>query len=65
MGNLYHDACTVARLVARLSTSMLHIFEHLKGIVDQLVALSAVDIDDHTHTARIVFIITLVESLAV
>ena len=61
MGNLDHDACTVARLVARLGTSMLHVLQHLKCIVYQFVAFPAMNIHNHSHAACVVFIVRLVE----
>ena len=60
MRYLHHYASTIPRLVARLGTAMLHVFEHTQGIVNQLVALSAVNVHHHAHTTRIMLIAALV-----
>ena len=62
MRNLYHDTGSVASLVARLSSAMFHVFQHLQCIVHQIVTLSAVDVYNHSHAASIVLIVALVES---
>ena len=61
VGNLHHNTCAVARLVARLGTAVLHVLQHLQGIVYQLVALASVDIHHHAHAASVVFIFRLVK----
>ena len=56
MGNLDHDAGTVARLaVGAFGTAVAHVFEHRQGIVHQFMGFVATDVDDHTHPAGIVF----------
>ena len=62
VGNLYHDTSTITRLVASLSSAMLHVFQHLQCIVHQFVALSAMDIYHHSHTTSVMLVVTLVES---
>ena len=57
VGNLHHDTSTVARLVARLGTTMLHVLQHLQGVVHQLVTLAAVDVHHHTHATSIVLVL--------
>ena len=61
MGNLYHDTSTVACLVSCLSATMLHVFQHFKGIVHQLMTLTTVDIYHHTHTTSIVLVVRLIK----
>ena len=58
--NLHHDAGTVARLVARLGTAMLHVLQHLQRIIDQLVALAAMNVDHHSHATSIVLVTALI-----
>ena len=60
VGYLEHDARSVARLVARLGTAVLHVLQHLQGVVHQLVALAAVDVHHHAHTAGVVLILWLI-----
>ena len=55
--NLEHDTGTVARLVVgTLSATMAHVLEYLQGIVYQLMALVAVDVNHHSYATRIVLI---------
>ena len=61
MGNLHHDAGTVASLVTRLSATVLHVFQHFKGIVHQLMAFTSVDVHHHSHTTSVVLIVRLVK----
>ena len=56
MGNLHHDTSAVARLVACLSPTVLHILQHLQGVVHQLVTLAAVDVHYHTHATSIMLV---------
>ena len=65
MWNLHHDTSSVACLVTRLSTTVLHVLQYLECIVHQLMAFTAVDIYYHTHTTSIMLIAALVESLVV
>ena len=60
MGYLNHNTRTVASLVARFGTAVLHILQHLQRIVHQLVALASVDVHYHSHAARIVLVGTLI-----
>ena len=57
MGNLKHDASTVACLVAGLGPSMFHIFQHTQCLIYQFMALVAMDVDHHAYTARVMFIV--------
>ena len=61
VGNLHHNTCAVARLVARFGTAVLHILQHLQGIVHQFVTLAPVDIHHHAHAASVVFIVWLIK----
>ena len=56
MGYLQHDTGTVASLVARLGTTMLHVLQHLQGVVDQLMALPAMNVDNHSHAAGVMLV---------
>ena len=60
MWYLQHDARSVARLVARLCAAVLHVLQHLQGLVHQLVALAAVDVHHHSHAAGVVLILWLI-----
>ena len=60
MGNLNHDTGTVASLVARLSTAVLHVFQYLQCIVNKFMALASMDVHYHTHAARVVLVVRLV-----
>ena len=61
--NLQQDTGTVAGLVVGpLGSPVLHVLEHLQGRIDQLVRLVAVDIDNHTYSARIVFVSRVVQT---
>ena len=63
MGDLDHDAGTVARLaVGALGTAVAHVFEHRQGIVYQLVGLVATDVYDHTYPTGIVFRCLFIET---
>ena len=57
MGNLKHDASTVACLVAGLGPSMFHIFQHAQCLIYQFMALVPMDVDHHAYTARVMFIV--------
>ena len=63
MRNLQHDACTIARLVARLGTSVFHVFQYTQCLIHQLVTLPSVYVHYHAHTAYIVFIMSLIKSV--
>jgi hypothetical protein len=63
MGYLHHYAGAVASLVARLGTSVLHVFEHTQGIVNQFVTLTTMNVYHHAHTAGIVFVFCLIKSI--
>ena len=63
MGNLYHDTSTITSLITRLSSAMLHVFQHFQCIVHQFVTLSTMDIDNHTHTTSVMLVVALVESI--
>ena len=55
MGYLNHDTGTVARLVVgALGTAVLHVLQHPQRLIHQFVALAAMDICDHSHTAGVV-----------
>ena len=62
MRNLNHDSSTITCFVTSLGTAMLHILKHSEGTVHQVVTLSAMDIDHHTHTTSIMLVLTLVQS---
>ena len=64
MRNLQQDTSTIARLVARLSPTMLHILQHPQSIVHQVMALCAMNIDHHTHSTSIMLIVRAVKSLS-
>ena len=63
MGYLNHYTGTVACLVSRLGSSVLHVLQYLQCIVHQFMALSAVDIHNHTYTTRVMLILALIQSL--
>ena len=62
MRYLNHDTCTIS-IFTHLGTSVAHVLKHTQGIVNQLVALAAMDVDNHAHTAGIVLILALIKSL--
>ena len=62
MGNLNHNTGTVASLVARLGATMFHVLKHLQRMIHQFMALTAVNVDYHTHTACIVLVGCLIET---
>ena len=64
MRNLDHDTSSVA-VFAHFRSAVPHILQHLQCIVNQFVTLIAVDVHNHSHTARIVLIVALVESFLV
>ena len=62
VGDLQHDARAVAGLaVCTFGTAVFHIFQHLERAVYEFVAFVAMDIDNHAHAARVVFIVGAVE----
>ena len=61
MGNLNHDTSTVASLVSCLCATVLHVFQHFKGIVHQLMAFTSVDVYHHSYTTSVVLIVRLVK----
>ena len=60
MRNLHHDAGTVARLVTRLCTTMLHVLQHLQCVVNKFMALASMNVHHHAHAAGIVFVCFLI-----
>ena len=65
MWNLYHNTGTITSLIASLSSTMFHVFQHLQCIVHQIVTLSAVDVHYHSNAASIMLIVALIESFLV
>ena len=61
--NLHHNACSVT-VFTNLCTTVPHILQHAQCVIHQLVTLPAMNVNHHTHTAGIVFILALIESLS-
>ena len=60
--NLNHDARTVAAVMFGAGgTAVLQIQQSGDGLVDDVAAATAVDVDDHGHATRIVFVDRVVE----
>ncbi len=65
MGNLDHDAGSVTGFPVRtFSSPVAHISEDRQSLVHKLVSLVAADIDNHSHSAGIVFVCRIVQSYA-
>ena len=63
MRYLQKDAGTVAGLVVgALGPAVAHILEHLEGVVYQIMALVAMDIDNHAHATGVVLVVRVVQS---
>ena len=62
MGNLNHDACTIAG-IADFGTSMAHVLQYMEGFLYQFMALVAVDVDNHAYSTCIMLVVRLVEAL--
>ena len=61
--NLYHDTCTVARLVVgAFSSAVFHVFQHPQGRIHQFVRLASVQVHNHSHAAGIVLVRGVIES---
>ena len=57
-GDLQHDAGTIARLVVcPFSATMAHVLKHFQCVVYQFVAFVAVNVDHHTNTTGIMFVV--------
>ena len=57
VGNLKHDAGTVAGLVVgSFSSAVAHVFKHLQRRINQLVRFVSVDVNHHANTTGIVFV---------
>ena len=56
MWNLYHDASTVAGLVACFGSSVLHVLQHFQRVVHQLMAFAAMNVHYHADTTGIVLV---------
>ena len=54
MRYLHHDAGSVA-VVAYLGTTVAHVLQHAQGLVYQLVAFVAMNVDHHAYATGIVF----------
>ena len=63
MRNLHQDASPVARLVARFGSSVLHVFQHLQGIIDEFVALASVNVHHHADTTSVVLVVGTVQTI--
>ena len=61
--NLQHNSRTVARLVARLGTTMFHILQYTQSLVHQFVTLASVYVHYHTHAACVMLILWLIKSV--
>ena len=60
---LQQDACTVARLaVGTLCTAVAQVLQHFQCVVDEIVALVAVDVHDHAHTTSVVLVGGIIQS---
>ena len=58
MRDLQHDAGTIARLVVcPFSATMAHVLKHFQCVVYQFVAFVAVNVDHHTNTTGIMFVV--------
>ena len=60
MWNLHHDTGTVASLIPGFRATVLHVFQNLQRIVHQLMAFTTMYVHHHTHTACVVFILSLI-----
>ena len=56
MRNLNHDASAVARSVTGLGSTMLHVLQHLQGVVHQFMAFCSMNVYHHAHATRIMFV---------
>ena len=65
MGYLQHNTGAVASLVVgALGPAVTHILEHLEGVVYQVMALIAMDVDNHAHATGVVLVVRVVQSFA-
>ena len=60
--NLQQDAGSVAGLVAGLCSAVLHVLEHSQRIVDQSMALVAIDVYHHAHATCVVLVTFIIQS---
>ena len=62
---LNHDAGSVAGLaVGAFGSPVLHVFQHLQGIVYQSVCFCTVQVDYHADTAGVMFVGRIVQPLS-
>src|SRR5471032_3150350 len=65
VGDLDKDAGAVAGAhFGAAGAAMLQVHQYLDGLTHNGVALTALHIDEETHTASIMFVLRIVESLA-
>ena len=64
MGDLDQDPRAVASVVlAAAGTAVIQIHQRLQSIANQLMRLSPFQIDDESHTATVVFVTRIIETL--
>ncbi len=60
---LQQDARTIARLaVGTLGATMAQVLQHFQCVVDEIVALVAVDVHDHAHATSVVLVGGIIQS---
>ena len=60
---LQQDASAVACLaVGALCTTVAQVLENLQRVVDEIMALVAVDVHDHAHTTSVVLVGSIIQS---
>ena len=64
MRNLQQYARAVARLVAGLRATVLHVLKHPQGVVHQIVAFVTVDVNHHAHTTSVMLILGTIQSIS-
>ena len=62
MRNLQQNTGAIT-VLADFGTAVAHILKHTQGIVNQLMALVAVDVDHHANTTCVMLILALIETV--
>ncbi len=58
MGNLHHDASTIPReVVGSFRTSVRHIFEHFKSLVNNRMMFAAIYLNHKSYATAVVLVI--------
>ena len=65
VGYLQHYTRTVAGLVVgSFGAAVAHVLEYFQRIVNQFVALIAMNVDNHSDAARVVLVLGIIQSIS-